>query len=398
MNTPISKKQDGFTLLELVVVVAVLGLIANLATEFVAQNTNQERFEATKARQAMIREAILGNPSATQNGEVQVSGFIADMGFAPKHLRQLLTNEGYCPNPDHFDIEDDPNDASDDPETDCNLLNGGDITLNWIPALNESWKGPYIYGFELESKSYKSRATNFRTFRDAWGNNSTAWSGTSDSDNEKALEDFLNFGWNYYITSNDIYLLSAGLDGTADPEDSNTPSTATETNKTNYEKLSIYEQDYPATTYSGSSAPYSLEYNALVLNKEYAALSYSPISIDIQNTTLSNSNNLCVRVWRANDTGKTDVYKPVSENSFVVSAATTEPTIENVLIKVSGINIDDDDPKLVESAHGVYYIDAVEATDCNLITDNSPSVCQETLQPVLITNRTSSISVTCQLL
>ncbi len=56
--TRVCKTQHGFTLLELVVVVAVLGLITSLVTELLVLNANQQRFEETKKRRVVIRDAI----------------------------------------------------------------------------------------------------------------------------------------------------------------------------------------------------------------------------------------------------------------------------------------------------------------------------------------------------
>lgn len=38
----------------------------------------------------MIREAILGDPRKTVNGQAVMSGFVADMGRLPTCLRELL--------------------------------------------------------------------------------------------------------------------------------------------------------------------------------------------------------------------------------------------------------------------------------------------------------------------
>lgn len=356
MNAKQYKQQGGFTLLELVVVVAVLGLIANLATEFVAQNTNQERFNTTKARQAMIREAILGNPSATQNGDVQLSGYVMDTGEVPRDLRQLLSGEDYCTKPEN------------DNKAACEADPSSPI---WVDT-PDSWNGPYLHGHELETKTLDGNKFTYNTFRDGWGNS------------EDSTEDKLNFGWNYDTdqnndgTDDEITLISKGLDGVEDP-----------TTENEYDKQNVYEQDYPRKNYDTS------EYTALILSNELTALSYFPISITIENTDTSNpSSNLCLRVWRANDASNmVDIYKPSAENSFTVPTATT--VTKN--IDPEGINIHDDRDRLIASAQGVYYIDVVEVSDCNAIATAAASTCQETLQPIVITRKVSSISLSCTL-
>ena len=75
--------QSGFTLLELIVVVAVLGLVTSLASDLVINDTNQKRHEVTKQRLAEIKYAIIGNTSHALNNQPIVSGFYADVGSLP---------------------------------------------------------------------------------------------------------------------------------------------------------------------------------------------------------------------------------------------------------------------------------------------------------------------------
>lgn len=91
MKTNQYKHQGGFTLLELIVVVAVLGLITNLATEFVAQNVNQQRYDTTKDRLEKLKYAILGDDTRTVNGQPDLVGYIHDIGSAPNTLSDLVT-------------------------------------------------------------------------------------------------------------------------------------------------------------------------------------------------------------------------------------------------------------------------------------------------------------------
>lgn len=81
--------EQGFTLLELIVVVALLGLITSLATDYAVEQTNQQRFNTTQQRMAQIQYAIAGDASRTLNGQPDISGFYADMGRLPITLSEL---------------------------------------------------------------------------------------------------------------------------------------------------------------------------------------------------------------------------------------------------------------------------------------------------------------------
>lgn len=158
MIQPKQNNQSGFTLLELVVVIAVLGLIANMATEFVAQNTNQQRFDTTKDRMEKIRYAIIGDITKTTNGQPDLTGFVHDMGRLPITLSELHINPLDC----------DP-DAVGDQTCTANY----DSTIN----RNIGWRGPYV------SKEIAST--------DGWGQS-----------------------WSYSISDGKITLKSLGLDNT----------------------------------------------------------------------------------------------------------------------------------------------------------------------------------------
>lgn len=114
------KKQHGFTLLELVVVVAVLGLITSLATEFVVTESNQTRYELTKERRANYRDAL--------------AAYYEDCGAYPDHLDWLTVKSNLDPD-------------------ECG-------------SSNVDWSGPYILDVDFES--------GIPVYRDGWGNVSGA--------------------------------------------------------------------------------------------------------------------------------------------------------------------------------------------------------------------------------
>lgn len=85
--------QAGFTLLELALVLAILGMLTLLATREISQLQDQQRFEASQRGLETIRDAVLGTPDdRAPDGSGVRAGFAADMGRLPDRLDELWTN------------------------------------------------------------------------------------------------------------------------------------------------------------------------------------------------------------------------------------------------------------------------------------------------------------------
>src|SRR4051794_2579572 len=79
------KGPAGFTLLELVVVLAILAVVTALATRALSTLEDQRRFEATQRGLAELDAAVLGSPNdRAPDGSQIASGFVADMGRLPR--------------------------------------------------------------------------------------------------------------------------------------------------------------------------------------------------------------------------------------------------------------------------------------------------------------------------
>lgn len=174
-TAPDTNTHDGFTLLELLLVVAILSSLALAATTFVDNTDNQQRFETTRDRMALLRKAMLGDATLSLNGQPVIGGFVADMGRLPLHIHELLERQfcvnsqyateaacsaagetwidnpvwalGRCSNPAHGN------------ETDC-LSNGGNWTAN-AGNIGSGWRGPYL--------SILQPANTADAFTDGWG-------------------------------------------------------------------------------------------------------------------------------------------------------------------------------------------------------------------------------------
>lgn len=185
-----NKIQRGFTLLEMVLVLFLIGLMAS-ATLMLTENVeDQAKYDETKRRMQMMRTAIVGDPSRTINGGPEISGFVADMGRLPKCVAELL----------------EPGDEI-LPATDPKQYNSPCIPSEIITAwdiepstgLGSGWRGPYI-------QVLSERSGDLR-FRDGYGNSDAS--------------DAQNSGWAFDVSTatGTISLVSEGFDpiGGTDP-------------------------------------------------------------------------------------------------------------------------------------------------------------------------------------
>lgn len=179
------KRNQGFSLLELLVVVSLLGLLALSATALVDNVDEQHRFDLTKSKLQQIRRAILGDSSRTLNGEPDISGYVADMGRLPNNIEELL-KQGAQTAWAAYPI---------------------DVSAPDVGDLYGGWRGPYLEALP---------ETTGVAFRDGWGNPDA--SGVDP-----------NFGWNVTSTATGMSVKSYGSDG----------PTGTGTG--------VYEIDYPST-------------------------------------------------------------------------------------------------------------------------------------------------------
>jgi prepilin-type N-terminal cleavage/methylation domain-containing protein len=79
-------RPSGFTIIEILVVLAILGIMASLAAGVSSANRNQACYEGTVAVMEEIKNAILGTPRARITGAPRYSGYVTDMGELPELL------------------------------------------------------------------------------------------------------------------------------------------------------------------------------------------------------------------------------------------------------------------------------------------------------------------------
>ena len=131
------KNHKGFTLIEVIVILAVISILAIIAVPVALRIFERTAEDATREQMNNIRKAILGNPAKLQSSFRSDFGYLGDIGCLPSTtaggLDRILTQGGL------------PAWSFDIPR-----------------QTGAGWKGPYITGTPGE---------DFNT--DQWGNNYT---------------------------------------------------------------------------------------------------------------------------------------------------------------------------------------------------------------------------------
>jgi prepilin-type N-terminal cleavage/methylation domain-containing protein len=172
-NSGKAKSQQGFTLLELLVVIGLLGIVGLAATTYIIDTGELKRQDATEKRWDAIRKAIIGEPNLALNGSPYVSGYVADMGRLPNNIQELFV-QGAQP-----------------AWTEINLYTAAS---GYSAAFGGGWRGPYLY------------TAGSQFYRDGWNN-----------EDGNTANDAVNFGWNVNLTGTapdytDIAIQSLGDD------------------------------------------------------------------------------------------------------------------------------------------------------------------------------------------
>ena len=116
------RRESGFTLLELVVVIAVMAVLSTVALRSMTGVASQSRFEATQRTLEQIHDAILGFANDRQpDGTLISSGFIADVGRPPRSLDELINQP-----------------------VDLSSFDVGRVPADTDIFVSGGWRGPYI--------------------------------------------------------------------------------------------------------------------------------------------------------------------------------------------------------------------------------------------------------------
>ncbi|MBU1318420.1 MAG: prepilin-type N-terminal cleavage/methylation domain-containing protein [candidate division Zixibacteria bacterium] len=89
------KNRNGFTLMELIAVIVILGIVASVAMRTIDKSLDNARFDNTRIEMDQLVYAISGNPDLFANGMRTDFGYVGDVGAMPSSLNDLVTDPGY---------------------------------------------------------------------------------------------------------------------------------------------------------------------------------------------------------------------------------------------------------------------------------------------------------------
>lgn len=181
MQTGYQRHQSGFTLLELVLVLFLIGLLASAGLLFTENQEDQAYFDETQRRLNIIQDAIIRSGERTLNSQPELAGFVVDNGRMPYCLAELVGPE--------LTFTDSASAPATHYQSPCDPANTA-LTLR-KPSTSDSglrtgWWGPYI--------QVNPDRDGERVYRDGYGNDD----GT------------VNYGWNWTLfTSSTIVDVSS---------------------------------------------------------------------------------------------------------------------------------------------------------------------------------------------
>jgi prepilin-type N-terminal cleavage/methylation domain-containing protein len=82
------KYQRGFTLLEMVLVLLIMGMVASLSVVFIDNEDNQLRYEESMHKLTILHDAVI--TERRYQDQVLLSGFVVDNGVLPPDMESLI--------------------------------------------------------------------------------------------------------------------------------------------------------------------------------------------------------------------------------------------------------------------------------------------------------------------
>jgi len=88
------RKNAGFTLIELILVIVIMGVLSTIAMKALSSSVEQRRFESTVGEMEDIARAIAGDDRLVSSGFRKNFGYMGDVGSLPASLDALVSNSG----------------------------------------------------------------------------------------------------------------------------------------------------------------------------------------------------------------------------------------------------------------------------------------------------------------
>jgi len=90
VGTAKRRSEFGFTLIELVIIIIILGIVAAVAIPKFGTLTEEAKANATREEIRRIKTAIIGDPQVTAGGQYISRGYEGDIGHPPANLVDLV--------------------------------------------------------------------------------------------------------------------------------------------------------------------------------------------------------------------------------------------------------------------------------------------------------------------
>jgi len=87
-------KNGGYTLIEMILVVVIIGMLASIAIQSLNKDENTRRFDVTAIEMDRLARAIVGDERLITDGVRTDFGYVGDVGSLPSNLDDLIMNPG----------------------------------------------------------------------------------------------------------------------------------------------------------------------------------------------------------------------------------------------------------------------------------------------------------------
>ncbi len=87
-------QNSGFTLIEVVLIIVIMGIMATVAMKTLEPAMDQSRIDATLREMEKLSEAIIGDKNLISGGSRSDFGYVGDVGALPPDLDALVSNPG----------------------------------------------------------------------------------------------------------------------------------------------------------------------------------------------------------------------------------------------------------------------------------------------------------------